>query len=275
MTIIHVTETDEPGPWTDCTWAAGLDLAQKATSGAVPATRDEREALRRASGDATGGSRIEDLSRGTQVRYGWPCPRFDGTQAELRAALASGAGALVQGLYARLPAHFQRWDVKFAAKGQKSGHAAYVEDYRASDDTILWFDPLARGSDAHPWQGERLPWAALMRFLFGLSYVVVMREGEHAPAPPPAPEPDPTVEGDDEMFNVAPATTHRDAVLKAGTVLYRDAKLTRRYSRVDEETPLGFAGSGKAFHVVVNGGNTNYVKRSDVARIVPNERTYE
>lgn len=274
MIPVHVTETDEPGPWTDCTWAAGLDLAQKATNGETPATRDEREALRRASGDATGGSSIDDLSRGTMARYGWPCPRFDGTEAELKAALASGSGALVQGLYSRLPAHHQRWDRKFAGKGQKSGHAAYVQDYRESDDTVLWFDPLARGSDAHPWQGERLPWVALMRFLFGLTFTVVMAEGQHAPAPPPAPEPDPTLEGEDEMFNIAPATTHRDVVLKPGTVLYRDSKLTRRHSRVDKETPLGFAGSGKAFHAVINAGNTNYVRRDDVVRIVANERTY-
>lgn len=269
----HVTETDEAGPWNDCTWAAGLDAVQKATRGSVPGTRDEREALRRASGDLVGGSNLNDLSRGCQVRYGWPMDRRVDTISDLKAELVDG-GAVVQGLYALLPSHFQRWDRAFAAKGARSGHAAYVQDYRASDGTLLWFDPLARTEVAgEEWQGERMPFSVLATFMFGLEYVVVVEEGEHAP-PVIAPEPDPTLQGDDELFNIAPATTHRDAVLKPGTVLYRDSRLTRRYSRVDDETPLGFVGSGKAFHAVVNAGNTNYVRRVDVARIVINDRSF-
>lgn len=90
-------------------------------------------------------------------------------------------------------------------------------------------------------------------------------------------EPDPAEpsDGDDAMFNIAPATSHRDAVLKAGTVLYADSALTKRHSGVDEQTPLGFLGSGGTFHVVANTGNTNYVRRADVIRIVSHDREYD
>jgi hypothetical protein len=84
-----------------------------------------------------------------------------------------------------------------------------------------------------------------------------------------------TTVGEETMFNIGPITTHRDAVLKKGTILYSDSGLTVRHSQVSKETPLGFVGSGSAFHSVVNAGNTNYVRREDVARIVNNERTFE
>jgi hypothetical protein len=84
-----------------------------------------------------------------------------------------------------------------------------------------------------------------------------------------------TATGEETMFNVGPVNTHRDAVLKSGAVLYRDSGLVTRHSSVSKETPLGFLGSGETFHVVVNAGNTNYVKRSDVVRIENNEREFE
>ena len=81
--------------------------------------------------------------------------------------------------------------------------------------------------------------------------------------------------GGDTMYNIGPSTTHRDAVLKAGTVLYSDSALTTRHSAVDKQTNLGFLGSGQAFHVVGNSGNSNYVRRADVIRIINFEREYE
>lgn len=101
------------------------------------------------------------------------------------------------------------------------------------------------------------------------------RDDRLDPKPVPRPIPD-APEGDDPMFNVGPITTHRDAVLKAGTVLFEDSGLKRRHSRVEEATPLGFAGSkGTTAHVVINAGYTNYVRRSDVSEIVANEREFE
>jgi hypothetical protein len=85
----------------------------------------------------------------------------------------------------------------------------------------------------------------------------------------------PPVDEGDLMFNVAPSATFRDAILKEGTVLYRDAALTVRHSAVQNRTPLGFLGSTTTAHVVVNSGRTNYVRREDVERVVVNERHYE
>jgi hypothetical protein len=83
-------------------------------------------------------------------------------------------------------------------------------------------------------------------------------------------------EGVDRMFNIGPVNTHRDALVKKGAILYADSALTDRHSVVDDkkDTPFGFNGSGSAFHVIVNAGNTNYVKRSDVIRIYPHEREF-
>lgn len=97
-----------------------------------------------------------------------------------------------------------------------------------------------------------------------------------APASKPVPRPtDPEPTAEDAMFNIAPLTTHRDAVLRPGTVLYRDAGLTRRHSRTEAGVALGFVGSTATAHVVVNAGNTNYVRRADVERIEANERSFE
>jgi len=37
---------------------------------------------------------------------------------------------------------------------------------------------------------------------------------------------------------------------------------------------FAFNGSGQGFHVIVNAGNTNYVRRADVIRIYPYEREF-
>lgn len=96
------------------------------------------------------------------------------------------------------------------------------------------------------------------------------------PIPKPVPRPtDPEPAEVEPMFNIAPLTTHRDAVLRAGTVLYRDGGLKRRHSRTENGVALGFVGSTGTAHVVVNSGNTNYVRRSDVEQIVANDRSFD
>lgn len=84
-------------------------------------------------------------------------------------------------------------------------------------------------------------------------------------------------EGVDRMFNIGPINTHRDALVKKGAVLYADSALTDRHSHVDDakDTAFGFNGSGQAYHVIVNAGNVNYVRRSDVIRIFPFEREFD
>jgi hypothetical protein len=97
------------------------------------------------------------------------------------------------------------------------------------------------------------------------------------PVPKPIPRPqEPTKEGDDVSFNIAPATTHRDARLKPGAVLFSDSALTRRQSRTEEGVDLGFAGSGSKFHAVVNAGHVVYVAREDVeTTTIVNDRTFK
>ena len=82
--------------------------------------------------------------------------------------------------------------------------------------------------------------------------------------------------GGDAMFNIGPVNTHRDALVKKGAILYSDSALTQRHSHVDDakDTPFAFNGSGQGFHVIVNAGNTNYVRRADVIRIYPYEREF-
>ena len=177
-----VTETDEKPPWTDCTWAAALMLANKASKGQYPATRIERELLRDASGDHFGGSNLDDVAKGIKARYGWTLNPLRPTWEQILRRLALGDGALVTGLYSRLPDHFTRWDRPFAAKGMGSGHAAYVQghdrggnvhlDTNGLPKDVFWCDPLGRRlpgqTAAQAYRGEWMPANVLRDFLLHL-----------------------------------------------------------------------------------------------------------
>lgn len=166
-----VTETDEPPPWIDCTFSAGLMLWLKATLGGVPHDRNEREQLRIASGDVVGGSSLYDLKRGIANRYHKTVvlAPFSGASAQQR--LARGDGMVIQGIYAALPAHYTRFDPGFAAQGDKSAHAMYFQGhdskgYQHLDATKTMvvdayvMDPLGRGS----YDGEWISWAAVVQY---------------------------------------------------------------------------------------------------------------
>lgn len=188
---IFVTETNEPSPWTDCAWASALMLVNKASANSVyphgkyPATREEREALREASGDRTGGSTFYDVRRGIQKRYEWTLPLTSISELSLRVRLSRGDGAIVAGLYSELPKHYQRWDRKFAAKGDRSTHSVYVQGHdRAGNQhldgpnglvkDIFWCDPLGRGT----YRGEWMPWENLMIYAIGMGNLGVATMGQ-------------------------------------------------------------------------------------------------
>jgi len=196
-----VTETDQPAPWLDCSWASALMLANMATLGKYPTTRNERQELRNASGDHFGGSNLHDVAIGIQVRYGWTLTLDSPSWTELLQRLARGDGAEVQGLYSRLTPHFQRWDPAFAQRGTDSGHAVYVQghdrggnyhlDHAGVPTDVFWNDPLGRSPAGTPatqrYRGEWMPIAVLHAFIRGfdtsdnaLSYVATVRQGEHA-----------------------------------------------------------------------------------------------
>lgn len=147
----HVTETDER-VWNDCTWASAAMLIDKLTGGAV---KVDREALRAASGDRTGGSSLDDVVRGARKLLGLD---LSGARAErltvdgLLNRLAAGGGAIVQGSYASLPSSLTRYDPAFAAKGvAASGHAAYVGPLDRATGKVWWDDPLAPGGGSGQW----------------------------------------------------------------------------------------------------------------------------
>lgn len=178
---VFVTETDEPN-WTDCTWSSGLMFANKAKAdaghpnGPYPATRMEREALRVASGDRTGGSSLYDLRLGISNRYHWTFALTAISWASFMARMKRGDGAVGQGLYSTLPAHWQRWDTHFASTGSRSYHAMYFQGHdRAGNQHIgpdgvltdlFVMDPLGRGT----YRGEWIPVSAAKKFLNSLGY---------------------------------------------------------------------------------------------------------
>lgn len=190
-----VTETDEAPPWIDCTWCAALMAANKASLGRYPATRSEREALRKASGDHTGGSNLDDVTAGILNRYGWTLSGIRPTLAGLLARLAAGDGAIACGHYSALPAHFTRWDPAFAHK-PNTNHAAYAQGHDRGGNyhlgaagiptEVFWMDPLGRSPAGTPaadrYRGEWMPVAVFAAFLAGLAsggrqYVALVRQG--------------------------------------------------------------------------------------------------
>lgn len=84
---------------------------------------------------------------------------------------------------------------------------------------------------------------------------------------PPAPE--------DVMFNIAPSTTHRAAIVRNCAELYSDSSLTTSVDTGSESQPLGFVGSTSDAHLVAKGDSVLYVRRADVLSIVAQEIEHE
>jgi len=164
-----MTEWDEPAI-RDCVYASGLMLENKATLGGVPCLRAEREALARAAGKPEGqeGSTLADLARGMEARYGWSGTIYPSSAAAPGVAKLLGPtiGAVLIGWYAKLPAHYRRFDPGFAASGQASLHAIYVEHRPELDATARWLiDPLFHGEPGY--RGEAIPVVALQAYATG------------------------------------------------------------------------------------------------------------
>jgi hypothetical protein len=147
----HVTETDER-VWNDCTWASAAMWIDKLTGGKV---KVDREALRAASGDKSGGSSLGDVVRGARKLLGLDLRAAHAehlTVNGLLDRLAAGGGAIVQGSYASLPSHLTRHDPGFAAQGTgNSGHAVYVGPLDRATGKVWWDDPLARAGGSGEW----------------------------------------------------------------------------------------------------------------------------
>lgn len=167
------TQTDQrvPVPWTNCTFAAGAMLIDWWTYGQID-TSDV--ALRDASGVPTNlGANFAALRRAilALLRYDLRYSEWDGsgnaqmTWRQLRDHLAKDGAAVIAGSYAKLAGHrtttglaINRWQ-----PGGDFGHAVTVCDYRPEDQTLLWLDPLARGST---YTGDRIKIDALWAFIY-------------------------------------------------------------------------------------------------------------
>ena len=139
------------------------------------------------------------------------------------------------------------------------GHAIAVLPEPDSAGQWLIGDPLSSGFEWVP-EDELRAWA--QRLDPDVNYAI---GAAHLPASESA---------EDVMFNIAPVTTHRDAIVRDCAILYSDSGLTERYSVVTGDTGFGFVGSTNTAHVIVNAGSTNYVARADVLDIVTKDRTY-
>jgi hypothetical protein len=102
----------------------------------------------------------------------------------------------------------------------------------------------------------------------GSSRIMFTTTAAHA-EPPPA-----GTTGDDVMYNVAPLTTHRSAIVRNCADLFADSSLTSPVDIGSEGQPLGFAGSTADAHVVVKGDIVLYVRRDDVLEIITLDTEY-
>jgi len=242
------SESDDAGyshGWANCTMASGAMALDFHTLGRLQKWGGE---LRHAPGqpDMTGGTDLHDLSAA-----------WDYFGESLGIGSGAGWDAVVnERAKGRAIVLMGRGDVP--GSGTFAGNHCICVLPESSGGRWLQADPLCSGPELVSPDALRA-WAQLLEpgILFGYS-------AAHKPAPV----------GEDVMYNVAPLTTHRDAVVRGGAVLYADSAMTKRHSVTSGDTPLGFAGSTSEAHVVVNAGNTNYVHRNDVLRIVNNDRTF-
>jgi hypothetical protein len=164
-------------PVEDCAPSSDLMAANKATRGAYPATRAERERIRTATGIPHGGLTVAWLNVANRKLYGHelevlaiPFARF------VDDYMGADYGAVLLGSYANLPAHYRRWDPAFGQK-LNSGHAVYVQGSSPAGSRatgkLWWMDPLA------PWdhKGEWIDVAAVRAYAWGIGQSGLVREG--------------------------------------------------------------------------------------------------
>ena len=246
-----ITETGE-SPYVCCGYCATHMAAWTAREGLSVSMHNEAHAIRSAAGRShNNGSNATELRNGAREALGIDLEAL--ATSEIRDQFADGFAVSASLQYADLPDYLK-------VQGGDFGHGVTLYGYRAGDDCVGYFDPLwPQGA-----QGAWTRWRDLEPALWS--------DGNHSTttttwAVAPSAE--------DVMFNVGPTTTHRDAIVKGCAELYSDSALQVRHSSTTGDTALGFLGSTAEAHVVVNAGNTNYVRREDVLDIVPNDRTHE
>jgi hypothetical protein len=159
----------EPGGNEDCTWCAGVMLANAGFGANIaPSTRVEYESLRVAGGDGPAekskdGSNLSQLLVGMRRQYSW-APAGSSSHADwtdVRHRLEDvGDCAVLQGsmgVFAK-DSNWRRWDVPF-----DGAHAVFVERLDG-EDRLWWMNPQAPNSYA----GEFISLADARRYYEGL-----------------------------------------------------------------------------------------------------------
>lgn len=250
LTII--SETGET-PYVCCGYCAAHMACWTAREGISQSMFNEAHDIR-----SYGGRSHNNGSNATELRNG-ASESLDITLSaiavsEIKDRVRAGYAVTASLEYSLLPDYLK-------VQGGSFGHGVCIYGYRESDDCVGYFDPLWPNGAAGAWA----KWGDVKHALWG--------DGNHSTTISKWKVP---VEAEDVMFNVGPMTTHRDALLRAGAILYRDSELSERYSAVgDDDKPFGFVGSTNTAHIIVNAGNTNYVARGDVVQIYPADRDFE
>lgn len=151
--------------WEDCNPTATLMMLRAAGHPEIPATHEEVEEFRCASGRApTGGTNLGDMTRAAKVRYGLDLPPVT-AKPDLWAAMVPGTVASVSGSMGVFPAgsRWRRWDPPFKGNHQV---CAFRLD---SSDRVWWCDPLAptqyrSGTQTLEYTGEWMPKADFLAF---------------------------------------------------------------------------------------------------------------
>lgn len=147
--IDHITQFDGgPLASVNCLMAAGAMLARLGYG--VVTTGSQMRAL---SGDTEGGTAYQNVQ--DAMRKGWNVRFFEGaiTPVQLRAILWAGAGAIIHGVYGKLPQDI-RVQPSFAGR-----HAMYVDAFRPAGpnnnpEAAYWvMDPIGK-----PWNGYNGRW---------------------------------------------------------------------------------------------------------------------
>jgi len=190
----QVTETWGESQFIDCTWCSGYGLVDIWVTGAVTRNGDwrpfgqarlkaEREALREASGDLTGGSTLGDLARGIEAY--WPdLPHLrntpDGTETgdwhEMWGGLLSDRSVLLQGNPSLIPNEHSF--LRTAQGSDDYDHSILVVRARGGGDGLV-MDPLRPWTSKPRWVPETELHAFASRFKTsgGLPYYAVVKRG--------------------------------------------------------------------------------------------------
>lgn len=172
----HVTEREiahmspcgwDDKKWEDCTFMSAIEWWRATGHPQVPASHEEGERLRCASGRSVlGGTNLGDVKKAIVARYKVATPATVSGFAALWAALVPGTVAVAQGSMGAFPtgSRYRRWDRAF-------GGAHSVCVYRPDvTDRVWWCDPLAPTDSRREgdYNGEWMPKAELGTYVDGL-----------------------------------------------------------------------------------------------------------